>query len=28
MNSASLIFVAEGEEVPAIVKEWDDRFGD
>lgn len=25
MNSASLIFVAEGEELPAIVKEWQER---
>ncbi|MEO1256528.1 MAG: peptide-methionine (R)-S-oxide reductase MsrB [Bacteroidota bacterium] len=27
MNSASLIFVAEGEELPAIVKEWQDKYG-
>ena len=27
MNSASLIFVAEGEEVPAIVKEWQEKHG-
>lgn len=26
MNSASLIFVADGEELPAIVKEWKDKF--
>ncbi|MEL7001419.1 MAG: peptide-methionine (R)-S-oxide reductase MsrB [Bacteroidota bacterium] len=26
MNSASLIFVAEGEELPAIVKEWKDKY--
>ena len=25
MNSASLIFVADGEELPAIVKEWKDK---
>lgn len=25
MNSASLIFVAEGEELPAIVKEWKEK---
>ncbi len=27
MNSASLIFVAEGEDLPAIVKEWKDKHG-
>ncbi|MEO1050501.1 MAG: peptide-methionine (R)-S-oxide reductase MsrB [Bacteroidota bacterium] len=27
MNSASLIFVAEGEEKPAIVKEWEEKHG-
>jgi len=27
MNSASLIFVADGEELPPIVKEWEDKFG-
>ena len=27
MNSASLIFVADGEEPPAIVKEWKKKFG-
>ena len=27
MNSASMIFVADGEELPAIVKEWQDKFG-
>jgi methionine-R-sulfoxide reductase len=27
MNSASLIFVAEGEEPPAIVKEWEEKYG-
>jgi methionine-R-sulfoxide reductase len=27
MNSASLIFVAEGEEPPAIVKEWKEKYG-
>ena len=26
MNSASLIFVAEGEELPTIVKEWKEKF--
>lgn len=26
MNSASMIFVAEGEEPPAIVKEWKEKF--
>lgn len=26
MNSASLIFVAEGEEPPAIVKEWQEKY--
>ena len=26
MNSASLIFVADGEELPAIVKEWKDKY--
>ncbi|MEM9324298.1 MAG: peptide-methionine (R)-S-oxide reductase MsrB [Bacteroidota bacterium] len=28
MNSASLLFVAEGEELPAIVKEWQEQYGD
>jgi peptide-methionine (R)-S-oxide reductase len=28
MNSASLIFVADGEELPAIVKEWKDKHGE
>lgn len=28
MNSASLIFVADGEELPAIVKEWKAKNGD
>ena len=28
MNSASLIFVEDGEELPAIVKEWQDKFGE
>lgn len=28
MNSASLIFVADGEELPAIVKEWKEKYGD
>ncbi len=28
MNSASLIFVADGEELPTIVKEWQDKFGE
>ncbi|MEL6135262.1 MAG: peptide-methionine (R)-S-oxide reductase MsrB, partial [Bacteroidota bacterium] len=28
MNSASLIFVAEGEELPEIVKEWKEKFGE
>ena len=27
MNSASLIFVAEGEELPPLVKEWKEKFG-
>ena len=27
MNSASLIFVADGEELPSIVKEWKDKYG-
>ena len=27
MNSASLIFVADGEELPDIVKEWKEKFG-
>jgi methionine-R-sulfoxide reductase len=27
MNSASMIFVAEGEELPAIVKQWEEKFG-
>lgn len=27
MNSASMIFVAEGDELPAIVKEWKEKFG-
>ena len=27
MNSASMIFVAEGEELPAIVKEWQEQIG-
>jgi len=27
MNSASLIFVAEGEEPPAIVREWQEKYG-
>lgn len=27
MNSASLIFVAEGEELPKIVKEWREKYG-
>ena len=27
MNSASLIFVADGEELPAIVKEWQEKYG-
>ncbi|MEL6255360.1 MAG: peptide-methionine (R)-S-oxide reductase MsrB [Bacteroidota bacterium] len=27
MNSASLIFVADGEELPAIVKEWKEKYG-
>ncbi|MEL6970146.1 MAG: peptide-methionine (R)-S-oxide reductase [Bacteroidota bacterium] len=27
MNSASLIFVAEGEELPAIVQEWKANHG-
>lgn len=26
MNSASLIFVADGEELPAIVKEWKEKY--
>ena len=28
MNSASLIFVADGEEPPAIVKEWQSKYGE
>ena len=28
MNSASLIFVADGEELPAIVKEWHEKYGE
>lgn len=28
MNSASLIFVADGEEAPAIVKEWEEKHGE
>ena len=28
MNSASLLFVEDGEELPAIVKEWQDKFGE
>ena len=27
MNSASMIFVADGEELPAIVKEWKEKYG-
>ncbi len=27
MNSASMIFVADGEELPAIVKEWQEKYG-
>lgn len=27
MNSASLLFVAEGEELPEIVKEWNEKYG-
>lgn len=27
MNSASMIFVADGDELPAIVKEWQERYG-
>jgi len=27
MNSASLIFVAEGDESPKIVKEWNEKYG-
>lgn len=27
MNSASLIFVADGEELPTLVKEWKDKYG-
>ena len=27
MNSASLIFVADGDELPDIVKEWKEKFG-
>lgn len=27
MNSASLIFVADGDELPAIVKEWQEKHG-
>ena len=28
MNSASLIFVADGEELPSIVQEWKETFGE
>ncbi|WP_115462188.1 peptide-methionine (R)-S-oxide reductase MsrB [Winogradskyella aurantiaca] len=28
MNSASMIFVAEGDELPGIVKEWQAKYGD
>jgi len=28
MNSASLIFVAEGEELPPIVKKWQEKYGE
>jgi len=28
MNSASLIFVADGDELPAIVKEWKDKYAE
>jgi len=27
MNSASMIFVADGDELPEIVKEWQEKFG-
>ncbi|WP_422104274.1 peptide-methionine (R)-S-oxide reductase MsrB [Winogradskyella sp.] len=27
MNSASLLFVADGEELPEIVKEWSEKYG-
>ncbi len=27
MNSAAMIFVAEGEELPPIVKEWQEKYG-
>ena len=27
MNSASMIFVADGEDLPAIVKEWQEKYG-
>ena len=27
MNSASLLFVADGDELPAIVKEWNEKYG-
>ena len=27
MNSASMIFVADGDELPAIVKEWQEKYG-
>ena len=27
MNSASLLFVAEGDELPQIVKEWNEKYG-
>ena len=27
MNSASLIFVADGEELPDLVKEWQEKYG-
>lgn len=28
MNSASMIFVADGEELPAIVKAWNEKYGE
>jgi len=28
MNSASMIFVADGEELPPIVKEWQEKYGE
>ncbi len=28
MNSASMIFVEDGQELPAIVQEWKDKFGE